>query len=99
MENKIRIMYRNIANCKLKDKAFLYDFRRRMVEYYLSGHSYREVAREFEVNVKTVVKWVRRYKEYGLEGVKDMKRAPRVVHNKTRKEVEKLVVTLVLSFL
>jgi transposase len=89
-----KIMYKDIANCKLKDKTFLYDFRRRMVEYYLEGYSFRETAREFVVNVKTVMKWVRRYKKDGLEGLKDVKRAPKVVHNKTGKEVEKLVISL-----
>ena len=34
-------MYKDIANNKLKNKALLYDFRRNMVEYYLSGHSYK----------------------------------------------------------
>ena len=63
-----------------------------MVDYYLCGYSYRETAEFFEVNVKTIVKWVKRYKEEGLEGLKDRKRAPYVVHNKTKKEVEDLVI-------
>ena len=42
-----------------------------MVEYYLSGHSYRETARIFGTSKNTVLKWVKRYKESGLEGLKD----------------------------
>ena len=74
-------MYRNIANNKLKDKTLIYNFRREMVEHYLGGNSYRNTVRGFNVNKNTVVKWVKRYKEQGLEGLKDRKRAPEVVHN------------------
>ena len=88
------IMYRNIANNKLKDKTLIYNYRREMVEYYLEGHSYRKTARYFDVNKNTVIKWVKRYREEGLEGLKDRKRTPEVVHNKTGKEVEDLVVSL-----
>jgi len=90
----MNVMYRNIVNNQLKDKFLIYDLRREIVDFYLRGHSYRETAEFFEVNVKTVVKWVKRYKEEGLEGLKDRRRAPYVVHNKTKKEVEDLVVTL-----
>jgi transposase len=88
------IMYRNIANNKLKDKTLIYNFRREMVEYYLGGHSYRNTARCFNINKNTVLKWVKRYREQGLEGLKDRKRVPRVVWNKKGKEVEDLVVNL-----
>ena len=88
------IMYRNIANNKLKDKTLIYNFRREMVEYYLGGHSYRDTAEHFNVNKNTVFKWVKRYREQGLEGLRDIKRVPRVVWNKKGKEVEDLVVCL-----
>jgi len=91
---KTTIMYRNIANNKLKDKTLIYNFRREIVEYYLEGHSYRNTAEHFNVNKNTVVKWVKRYREQGLEGLKDRKRSPRVVWNKKGKEVEDLVVKL-----
>jgi len=91
---KTTIMYHNIANNNLKDKALIYNYRREMVEYYLGGSSYRDTASYFEVNVKTIIKWVKRYKEEGLEGLKDRKRSPKVVHNKMKKEVEDLIVTL-----
>ena len=94
MEKRGVIMYRTIANQKLKDKAILYDFRRNMVEHYSCTHSYRKTAQVFSVAVKTVVKWVKRYNQKGLKGLSDASRAPKVVHNKTRKEVEKLVISL-----
>ena len=57
------IMYGDIANNRLKNKAFLYDFRRKMVEYYLSGNSYRKTAKVFSTSKNSVMKWVKRYKE------------------------------------
>jgi len=90
----MKFMYRNIVNNQLKNKSLIYDLRREMVDFYFSSHSYRDTAEFFEVNVKTVIKWVKRYKEEGLEGLKDRKRAPNVVHNKTKKEVEDLIIAL-----
>ena len=58
-----RITYMKISNNKLKDKTFLYNFRRKMVEYYLDGHSYRKTAAVFGVSKNTVMKWVHRYRE------------------------------------
>jgi len=40
-------------------------------------NSYRSTAEKFGVNLKTVIKWVKRYKEKGLEGLKDIKRIPK----------------------
>jgi transposase len=51
-------MYRNIVNNQLKNKSLIYDLRREMVDFCLRGHSYRETAEFFEVNVNTIVKWV-----------------------------------------
>ena len=86
--------YSIIANNKIKDKVILYGIRRDMVEYYHFCRSYRKTASYFGVNVKTIIKWVRRYKKEGLEGFKDLLRKPKMVHNKVRKEVEELVVKL-----
>ena len=91
---KYNMSYSIIANKKLKDKGILYGIRREMVEYYYSCKSYRKAASYFGVNVKTVLKWVKRYKEGGLRGLRDLPRKPKVVHNKVRKEVEELVVKL-----
>jgi transposase len=90
----MKLMYRNIVNNQLKSKSLIYNLRREMVDYCFGGHSYRKTAEFFDINVKTVIKWIKRYKEEGLEGLKDRKRTPKVVHNKTKKEVEDLVVAL-----
>ena len=91
---KYKMNYSIIANNKIKVKVILYGIRRDMVEYYYSCRSYRKTASYFGVNVKTIIKWVRRYKKEGIEGLKDLLRKPKVVHNKVRKEVEELGVKL-----
>ncbi len=65
----MNLMYRNIVNNQLKNKSLIYDLRREMVDYYLRGHSYRETADFFEVNFKTIAKWVKRYKEVWEDGM------------------------------
>ena len=47
----------------------LYDLRRKMVEEYNRLSSYRAVAKKFNVNVKTVIKWVKRFEKYGFAGL------------------------------
>lgn len=41
------------------------------------------------VNVKTVGKWVKRYKKDGLQGLKDQSRRPHRSHRKVTPELEK----------
>jgi len=86
--------YQMIANDKLKDKSILYGIRRDMVEYYYTCKSYRKTAPLFGINVKTVVKWVNGFKEEGLEELRDLPRTPKKIHNKTREEVEDIIVKL-----
>lgn len=86
--------YKIIANNKLKDKSILYDLRRQMIEHYENIKSFRKTALEFKVNVKTVIKWVKRYKLYGLQGLVDLKRAPKKIHNKLSENIEKNIIFL-----
>ena len=65
-----------------------------MVEYYLSVHSFRKTAYKFNVNIKTIIKWVKRYKQFGLSALVDKKRAPKKVHNKLPENVEKNIIAL-----
>jgi len=51
-------------------KKILYNFRRGMVERHYKIKSYRKTACEFRVNIKTVLRWVKRYQCAGLAGLK-----------------------------
>jgi transposase len=79
-----RIDYMAILN---KSKSELvYDFRRTMVEDYLRIKSYRKTA---GINVKTVIKWVSRYRESGLGGLKDLPRTPKHPQRKVTPQMER----------
>jgi len=86
--------YSIIANNKLKDKKILYNFRREMVERYYEIKSYRKTACEFGVNVKTVMKWVKRYQRMGLAGLIDLPRSPKLIRNKLSPEKTELIIKL-----
>jgi len=84
-----------------KGKQFLfYDFRRKMAERYISAKkrgekvSYQKTADEFKVNRKTVIKWVKRYSEKGLKGLRDKTRAPLYIPHKMSIEQEMNIVNL-----
>ena len=66
----------------------IYDARRKMVEDYLEVRSYRKVSVMHGVNVKTVIKWVRRYKKDGLQGLKDRSRRPHRFYRKVTRKLE-----------
>lgn len=86
-----KINYTGLMN---KSKLeLIYDFRRMMVEDYLKVRSYRKVSRMYGVNVKTVAKWVRRYWQDGLQGLKDRSRRPHHSHRKVTRELEKEILT------
>ena len=73
-----------------KSKAELvYDFRRNMVADYLRVKSYRKTAGLNSVNPKTVVKWVKRYRENGLGGLRDLPRTPRCPRRKVTPQMER----------
>jgi transposase len=57
-----------------------------MVEDYLRIKSYRKTA---GINVKTVIKWVSRYRESGLGGLKDLPRTPKHPQRKVTPQMER----------
>lgn len=65
-----------------------------MVEHYEKIKSFRKTAFKFNVNVKTIIKWVKRYKLYGLSGLLDIKRTPKRIHNKLSENIEKNIIFL-----
>ena len=67
-----------------------FDYRLKMVEY-AKMHSISEAAREFRTTRKTVSKWLYRYEEHGLEGLRDRPRSPKHIPHKMTKENEQLV--------
>jgi transposase InsO family protein len=62
-----------------------------MVQRVLAGTSYQEVAEGFAVSVRTVAKWVCRFKEGGLTGLEDRSSRPDVSPSQTAAGVVALV--------
>ncbi|MEA3312696.1 MAG: helix-turn-helix domain-containing protein [candidate division WOR-3 bacterium] len=69
----------------------VYNFRRSIVEDYLRVRSYRKTAGLYSVNPKTVVKWVKRYKENGLGGLNDLPRTPSHPRRKVTAQMERKI--------
>ena len=67
---------------KSKDAAFRFGIRRTMVLEALEK-GIKPTARAFKATVKTVRKWVKRYREKGLAGLKELSRAPKHIPHKT----------------
>jgi transposase len=61
-----------------------------MVEYAIK-FGVAPAAREFKTTRKTVYKWLRRYKQYGLEGLNDRKRIPKHIPHKMPPEEEERI--------
>lgn len=70
----------------------------RFINAYLEGREdFSSLCRTFGVSRKTGYKRVKRYREWGFEGLGDWSHAPRTHPNKTTMEVEELVVSARLA--
>ena len=49
----------------------------------------RELCRRFGITAKTAYKWLARYQESGIEGLRDQSRRPRTSPTQTDEELEK----------
>jgi transposase len=91
---KQQYSYSYLANYKLNDKSLVYNFRRDIIETYSEQKSYRKTAKLLNINIKTVIKWVKRFNEGGLDNLKDRKRAPKRHGNKISPEMENKIIEL-----
>ena len=71
----------------IKDMSNKFNYRLRMVEYALK-YGKSQAARECKTTRKTVRKWVERFRQEGLEGLKDKKKAPKHIPHKLKPEDE-----------
>ncbi len=78
---------------KAKDKAYRYNIRLKMVKD-AKKLGIKPAARLWQCSKNTVRKWLRRYDEDGLQGLKERSRAPKTCPHKTSEEVERRVIEL-----
>ncbi len=79
----------------IRDMSNKFNYRLRMVEYALQN-GISEAAREYKTTPAKggVSKWVERYQEEGLEGLKDKKKTPKHIPHKLKPEDEARIVEL-----
>lgn len=65
---------------------------RLMVEWEGGVYCKSELARRYCISRKTVYKWINRYGEYGIEGLKELSRAPKKHPNQTPDDIVKLLI-------
>lgn len=71
------------------------DQRRKFIEEYEGGLvTMAELCRSHEISRETGYKWVKRYQQFGCEGLEDLSRAPRRHPNQTAPELEERILDL-----
>ena len=65
-----------------------------LVERILGGRAKLQVAQELGVSIKTVDKWLKRYREQGMEGLKDRRSRPHRMPRATAEVLKSAVVAL-----
>ena len=58
------------------------------------GSTFQELCEQFQISCKTGYKYINRYKEEGVEGLKERSRAPHILANKMPSHVEKSILDL-----
>ena len=59
------------------------DFKLSVIGYYLNHHGYKQTAKHFNLNHKTVELWVKLYQAHGIDGIK--RRHTKAVYDTTFK--------------
>lgn len=68
------------------------ELRTGMIDEWLSKeYGITELSNRYAVSRKTVYKWIERYNDLGLEGLKELSRAPRTYPNETPEEMVKVI--------
>ena len=70
-----------------------FDYRLKMVRYALE-FGVSKASREFKTTRKTVYKYIKRYKQQGLEGLKNKPKIPKRIPHKIPKEYQDYILSL-----
>ncbi len=77
----------------IREMRDAYNHRLRLVQY-ARQHGLKPTARAFTTTVPTVRKWWRRYHQHGLEGLKELSRAPHHCPRQTPQTIQEQVLAL-----
>jgi putative transposase len=68
------------------------DLKVQLINDWNDEHSITALSQKYGVSRPTVYKWIKRYKQLGLEGLKEQSRAPKKRPNRTPQEILNLVI-------
>ena len=68
------------------------DLKVQFINDWNNGHSITALSQKYGVSRPTVYKWIERYKQFGIEGLKEQSRAPQRRPNRTPQETLNLVI-------
>ncbi len=69
------------------------DLKIQLINDWNYGHSsITDLSQKYEVSRPTVYKWIRRYEQFGIEGLKEKSRAPKRRPHRTSKEILNLMI-------
>jgi len=67
------------------------DLRKELIYRYLRKENVTDLCREYQISRKTAYKFIHRFEQDGLDGLKDESRRPHLLANKTDELVEQLI--------
>lgn len=68
------------------------DLRKEFIQRLAAGERITDLCREYGISRKTGGKFKKRFEQYGVAGLADQSRAPRVIPHKTPPEVEEVII-------
>jgi len=75
------------------------DLKVQLISAYLKGYSITELSTAYGLSRKTVYKWLHRYKEEGVDGLKDQSRAPKQCPHKLDEHIANQIVATKMKHL
>ncbi len=72
--------------------------REEFVLRYLRGEKLKDLCLEFRISRKTGCKFIKRFKEKGIEGLKDQSRRPHRLANMTNEFIEELILSMKMKY-
>jgi transposase len=77
----------------MKD-AHKHDLRIKAIRLYDDGIGSNEILRLMHRSDFRLTKWLRRFREFGEEGLRDLRRTPKHVRNRTRESIVRKIMAL-----
>lgn len=71
-----------------------YEKRCKAIHFYKEGYGFKKILQLVQRNKRWLFKWLHRYKEHGINGLKDQNRAPKRIWRKTSERLVRKVISI-----